>query len=781
MILDNGHRGNAKKASSEIYPERPGILNKILKKDQLILAAVDQAPHGILVSCGFSNKILFANPVLEKILSVSRENLVGKTFTHGFFKRGGKIFYPDRKSTNTVFFETQSQSRHHLVVRGLLVIIHQPQGRKVWALMSTFFVLSKAENVIAIVSILHDITDRKHELDRLDYAMEASVDGLWEWDLRKDEGYLSPRYYQMLGFDNGEFAPTLKAWKGMLHPDDRKEAVRQFKEIDEGNCQTYRSEYRLKTKNGQYRWFRSRGILCDFEKGYQGVRVVGTHLDITRERELELSLYQSKDVLKAKLDSQTRDLIKTNQRLETILDCSSESIWVIDGDGTVVRINQKSEKLLGIRADEVVGKHYMAQIKLGIVDISVTQKAFETGRQVSLIQEALRTGRTLLVTSTPIFDHNGKISMVIVNERDLTQLNKLQEELKQVRGETDLIKEALTELNLRELREQGFIAESKEMQQILLASLKLSHLNISNILILGESGTGKGLLAKFIHMNSKIKKAPFVQINCAALPETLLEAELFGYERGAFTGARNQGKSGLFEMAQGGTLFLDELGELSQLIQAKLLKCIEDKEFFHLGGLKPIKIDCTVIAATNVDLLKQINQKKFRSDLFFRLNTFTLTLPPLRKRPEDILELTMFFLEKYNKLYGMRRRISSKGIEGLQAYPFPGNVRELKNYIKKSVVMSDSNLLDNILDTAPSATEFRGLAMEKEYSMDLENKKEGFNAMALAFEKKILTLAMDKCKNTRSIAAYLKMTQSQVVRKLKKHALSNRLKGSHNI
>jgi len=512
----------------------------------------------------------------------------------------------------------------------------------------------------------------------------------------------------------------------------------------------------------------NQGLLMDVEKNTL-IREA-----ITREREMETELYSSWKNLQTELRAQTLDLQNTNQKLESILDSSSESIWVIDGDGMVVRINRKSETLLNIRAEEVVGKHYEALVSSGIVDLSVTRKAFKTRKTVTMMQKAMRTGRSLLVTSTPVFDNEGNISMVIVNERDLTQLNRLQQELEQVRGETDRIKEAMTALNLKELRDQEIIARSKEMQEVLVAALKLSRINVSTILILGESGTGKGLLAKFIHMNSLNKKGPFVQINCAALPETLLEAELFGYEKGAFTGAGDQGKIGLFEMAQGGTVFLDELGELSQPVQAKLLKCLEDKEVLHLGGLKPIKINCTVIAATNVDLVDQVNHKRFRQDLYFRMNTFTLTLPPLRRRPEDILELTIFFLEKYNKEYGMNRRISSRGLELLQGYPFPGNIRELKNAIKRSVVMSESNLMDTVLDA--NAAPMNPREAEMAYSVFPHEKNQSFDERVMAFEKNLLTRTISHCTTTRAIASHLGMTQSKVMRMLKKHGLSKALK-----
>jgi transcriptional regulator with PAS, ATPase and Fis domain len=265
--------------------------------------------------------------------------------------------------------------------------------------------------------------------------------------------------------------------------------------------------------------------------------------------------------------------------------------------------------------------------------------------------------------------------MVVVNERDMTQLNAIREELEESRMVTEKYQEELAELSLLELKNQEIIASNAKMRQVLRVGLKLAHLEASNILILGESGTGKGLLAKFIHKNGKRQHSPFVQINCAALPENLLEAELFGYERGAFTGAREQGKIGLFELAHGGTLFLDEIGDLPFSVQAKLLKYLDDQEIMRLGSLKPRKIDCTVIAATNRDLEELTRSNQFRQDLFYRLNTFTVRIPPLRERPEDVFELVNYLLREYNRTYRLKRRISPETLKVLQAYPFPGNVR----------------------------------------------------------------------------------------------------------
>jgi PAS domain S-box-containing protein/TyrR family helix-turn-helix protein len=459
-----------------------------------------------------------------------------------------------------------------------------------------------------------------------------------------------------------------------------------------------------------------------------------------------------------------------NRQLHAIFQSSSDGIWVCDGQGKVININEASEKLNGIKAEEVIGKTVSQILAKQWFDRSVTLEVLETRRQVSIIQHLKTTQKILLVTGTPVFDEAGNISMVVVNERDMTQLNAIREELEQSRMVTEKFQEELTELSLLELKKQEIIASNSQMRQVLRVGLKLAHLEASNILILGESGTGKGLLAKFIHKNSKRQHNPFVQINCAALPENLLEAELFGYERGAFTGAREQGKIGLFELAHGGTLFLDEIGDLPFSVQAKLLKYLDDQEVMRIGSLKPRKIDCTVIAATNRDLAELTKSHQFRQDLFYRLNTFTIRIPPLRERPEDVFELVNYFLRNYNRAYRLKRRVSPEALKVLQSYPFPGNVRELKNILKTAVLMGEKEVVDDYL--------IDGLGIEMEKSSEpniMLNERVSLTDEISAMERQILEKALARFRTTRELARQLGISQPTVVRKLKKYALSSRL------
>ena len=306
-----------------------------------------------------------------------------------------------------------------------------------------------------------------------------------------------------------------------------------------------------------------------------------------------------------------------------------------------------------------------------------------------------------------------------------------------------------------ELNSQGLAMESPGMRRVVAKAMKLAHFNASKILILGESGTGKSMMAKFIHQNSARRDRPFISVNCAALPESLFEAELFGYERGAFTGALKEGKAGLLEVAQDGTFFLDEVGETPLHLQAKLLKCLDDNEFVPVGGTRPKKIRCSIIAATNRNLEEQVKAKAFREDLYYRLNALALEIPPLRSRPEDVLELTEKFLTMYNDQYQTEKRISPKGMELLLGHSYPGNARELRNLIKQAVVMSDEGVIDEALGIAMS-----GEAQGDDLNLTLAVEK---------VERELLVRARKIYGSTREIARNLGISQPSVVRKMGKH------------
>jgi PAS domain S-box-containing protein len=449
-------------------------------------------------------------------------------------------------------------------------------------------------------------------------------------------------------------------------------------------------------------------------------------------------------------------------RLRSILDSVSDGIWICDGEGTILDINAASERLNSVRAADYVGKNVRCIVTQHLVDRSATMDVLETRRQASLIQHITKTGKQLLVTATPVFDDLGQVGLVVVNERDVTELNNLRQGLQNARKVEERYRSELAELSLLELSQKDIVAASPHMQRTMRALLKLAQMDVSRVLLLGESGTGKGLLAKFLHQVSPRANKPFIQINCPAVPENLFEAELFGYERGAFTGAREGGKAGLIELAKGGTLFLDEVGDIPLSVQAKLLKYLDDHELRRLGGADSRVVECRVAAATNCDLESLVDRHQFRKDLYYRLNTFIVRIVPLRERREDIFGLAEFYLAQQNTRHGKTKRLSPRAMRLLEGHDFPGNVRELVSLIQKAFVMSDEDDLTEALAEALAGDAVS--AGPNAGPRPLSETTDQANARRLRE-------AMTACRTTRQMAAYLGVSQATVVRKLKRYGL----------
>ncbi|GFK96105.1 DNA-binding transcriptional activator HyfR [Fundidesulfovibrio magnetotacticus] len=448
-------------------------------------------------------------------------------------------------------------------------------------------------------------------------------------------------------------------------------------------------------------------------------------------------------------------------QLRAVLDSVSEGIWICDGSGVILDINRESQRLNSVEASDYVGRSIRCILDEGLVDHSVTLDVLRHRRQSSIIQRITKTGKQLLVTGSPVFGPDGTIAMVVVNERDVTELNALREGLQNARKVEERYRHEIAELSMLELRQKDVVAESPSMRHCLHALLKLAHMDASRILILGESGTGKGLLAKFVHQHSPRAKKPFIPINCPAVPENLFEAELFGYEKGAFTGALKQGKAGLIELARGGTLFLDEVGDIPLSVQAKLLKYLDDHELRRLGGAESKVVECGVVAATNCDLERLVDQKRFRKDLFFRLNTFIVRIAPLRERREDIFGLAEFYLAACNARYAKAKRLTPKAMRLLEAHDYPGNVRELVGIIQKAFVMSEG---DDLTEAVQEALGPGGGALGEAQPRGLAESADQASARALR-------QAAARCRTTREMATLLGVSQSTVVRKLARYGI----------
>jgi PAS domain S-box-containing protein len=432
-----------------------------------------------------------------------------------------------------------------------------------------------------------------------------------------------------------------------------------------------------------------------------------------------------------------------------------------------VRINPASERINGIRASDVVGHTMDEVLKDGLVDRSVTMEVLKTKTVVNMFQQT-REGRKLMVTGNPVFDGRGNVTRVVINERDITEIDRLREELEQQEAISDRMRQQMLHMQLEEVESRRIVARSPGMTNILRQALKVSAVD-SSVLILGESGTGKGLIADVIHKYSTRAGNPMIKINCGAIPETLVESELFGYERGAFTGAERTGKPGHVELAHRGILFLDEIAELPLASQVKLLRFLEDGRATRVGGTVSRNLDVRILAATNRDLEALVEERLFRRDLYYRLNVIPIVIPPLRERSEDIPALIQHFLEHFSARTGAPKSMTGAVLDALLAYSYPGNVRELMNLCERLVVLSEGPRID--LQDLPA------LIAEKSRQDNpfQEPSDQGgtLHEMLEAYEKAILTKTLTDHKGQQSIAAALGVNQSTIARKLRKHGFSS--------
>lgn len=382
---------------------------------------------------------------------------------------------------------------------------------------------------------------------------------------------------------------------------------------------------------------------------------------------------------------------KLTHKLDTVLDSSYDGIYITDGNAITMRVNKAYERITGIKPETILGKNINILVEQGIISQACTMLVLES-KEVTTIQQKLASGKIILVTGTPIFDENGEVEMVVNNVRDITELLELREALKEKELKVDLYNSELERLRKKMNQKPETFSRNVGMKRLMESAMRAAR-HDTTVLIYGETGVGKEVMASFIHRNSDRKKKKLVNVNCSAIPENLMESEFFGYEKGAFTGANINGKIGLFEEADGGTLFLDEIGELPINLQSKLLRVLQEQEIQRVGGVAPIKIDVRIIAATNRDLKQMAEMGLFRKDLYYRLNIIPLVVPALRDRKEDLIPLANDFLEKLNILYNAHKKFSKEAYEMMVKYQWPGNVRELRNVIERVFVMTEGQLI----------------------------------------------------------------------------------------
>jgi PAS domain S-box-containing protein len=475
---------------------------------------------------------------------------------------------------------------------------------------------------------------------------------------------------------------------------------------------------------------------------------------------IKLSENKSKDAKLALLSRKVQELEDLNRDLIGMIENSYDAVAIVDNESRLLLINPAFERVMGLKKSEVLGRKISDLVAEGVSDTGASLKVIETGKPQTVIINT-KSGKQVLSTGIPVFDHNGNIARIFCNLRDVTELNILKERYEQSKK---LISKYLLELHEVKRIEtmKYFIARSKQMKQVVEAAYRLARFD-TTVLILGESGVGKDLIARIIHEASpRMETGTFVKINCGAIPEDLLESELFGYKSGAFTGASKEGKPGYFEVADKGTLFLDEIGDLPMKLQVKLLSVIQDQEITRIGDVNKKKVDVRIIAATNQDLEKMVRNGKFREDLYYRLNVVPIYIPPLRERKEEIPFLLAHYVDKYNKKYKTQHRLSQEVAEIFSSYRWPGNVRELANLVEHLVVVTDEPVLR--LEHIPSKYVSKTEEKDEEIPEEMKSLREEVERFETQLIKKVLT----QTRNYEEAANILRISLSTLTRRIRK-------------
>lgn len=447
----------------------------------------------------------------------------------------------------------------------------------------------------------------------------------------------------------------------IVHPEDRKALIANARAMLRGEHHSP-YEYRVITKDGQIRWIMET-VTPIVYKGRPAVLGNSMNTSWTLSR-MDVGI------------------------VKAIIEAVYDGVYITDMDGYYITANKGFERITAINREELIGKHttYLIEQKYiseaANLDVRKDQKS-----RSKLIRYP--SGKEVLVSAAVVWDKNNRAVGLVSTLRDLTELNKMQKKLVQSSDLVEKYKKKLDHLAEKlELNKHEFITQTAEGRHVLTLAEKVAGSNVT-VLITGDSGVGKDVIARYIHEHSQRKdKGAFTKVDCAAMPANLLESELFGYEKGAFTNASSEGKKGLLETADKGTLFLDEIGELPFELQSKLLNVIQDKEIKRIGGLVTLPVDVRIIAATNRNIDEMVRNRTFRQDLYYRLSVVPIHVPPLRERREDIIPLVLHFLNHFNSIYNTSNYIFKEALDYLTTYDWPGNVRELKNMIERFVIVN---------------------------------------------------------------------------------------------
>ncbi len=445
-----------------------------------------------------------------------------------------------------------------------------------------------------------------------------------------------------------------------------------------------------------------------------------------------------------------------------------EAICICDYNGEVIYWNKASEKLYNIKKDEIIGTY--------IGDFfpnALTNEVFKNKKTIKDVLHQPVEGKKVFLSAVPIFNSSNQMTAVITTDKDIHDIDEIMERLKKEEKKSKYYEVRYKEQIAKQYSFSGIISKNKKVIEAITLSQRVAPSN-ANVMITGESGTGKDVFATSIH-NASGRKGKYIAVNCSAIPEELLESELFGYEEGAFTGAKKGGKIGKFELANNGTLFLDEVGEMPFKMQSKLLRVLQDGIISRLGSDKTIETDVRIIAATNIDIRSAMDKDKFRSDLYYRLAVVNIDLPPLRERKEDIKELTKYFVKEFSEKENINITSFDEEIYNIfESYFWEGNIRELRNVVQRIVVLSDDGRIKK--EDVPNYI-VNGL---KPIEMDEKNDEFtscNFNDSIKNLEIKMLTEAIKAANGSKTNAAkLLNINRTTFYYKIKLYNLEHLLK-----
>lgn len=471
------------------------------------------------------------------------------------------------------------------------------------------------------------------------------------------------------------------------------------------------------------------------------------------------------------MSTKNRDLLKKydNAFYKIMSENFGDEIFVTDGEGIVLFLNMASAKDINAAPQDVIGRFVGDIVDEGYFYPSVSLEVIKQKKQINILQ-TLYDGTRVLCSGVPVFaDDQETIKMVVSTTKKVDEINELVEKMEEQEYEI----RNLTNIALEEV---GYISGNEDSEGIKTKIVKVAPLDVP-VLIQGETGVGKEVVAKAIHRFKYGKSKPMIKINCGIIPEHLIESELFGYEKGAFTGANIDGKIGKVELAEGGTLFLDEIGEMPLPLQIKLLDFIQDGTFTRVGGTDVVSVKTRIIAATNLDLKEKCRKGEFRSDLFFRINVVPFYIPPIRERPNDLDALIRHFVFECNYKYGIKKKMSVKALKYLHEYSWPGNVRELEHSIEHMHIFSDGKIMteEDARNSAQGTASLGTFSSNTNISSGIMSS--GIMPLKEAkweLEKQLVLRAYDRYGSTYKAAKALQVDQSTVSKILKKHKEENK-------